>query len=61
LNTVKKGVMTYEHGFKVGYSYDITLSEIRNYSAGSHELFLTYQFNIGKTPVRRISGDPRQL
>jgi len=37
------------------------LSEIRNYSAGSHELFLTYQFNIGKTPVRRISGDPRQL
>jgi type IX secretion system PorP/SprF family membrane protein len=61
LNTIQKGLMTYEHGFKVGYSYDITLSEIRNYSAGSHELFLTYQFNIGKTPVRRISGDPRQL
>lgn len=26
--------------FKIGYSYDITLSRVRNYSAGGHELVL---------------------
>ncbi len=29
--------------FKLGYSYDFTLSDIKNYSAGSHELFLELQ------------------
>jgi type IX secretion system PorP/SprF family membrane protein len=29
--------------FKFGYSYDFTLSEIKNYSNGSHELFLELQ------------------
>ena len=61
LNQLNKGRYTYTHGFKVAYSYDITLSSIKNYSAGSHELFLTYEFNLGKAPMRRISGDPRLL
>ena len=61
LNTVQQGRYTYTHGFKMGYSYDITLSTIKDYSAGSHEFFLTYEFNLGKTPIRRISGDPRLL
>lgn len=29
--------------FKIGYSYDYTLSEIGNYSTGSHEIFLELQ------------------
>lgn len=29
---------------RLGYSYDITLSDINNYSSGSHELNLTYIF-----------------
>jgi len=30
--------------FRLGYSYDITLSDIKTYSSGSHELHLTYIF-----------------
>jgi type IX secretion system PorP/SprF family membrane protein len=61
LNTVQQGRYTYTHGFKMGYAYDVTLSAIRDYSAGSHEFFVTYEFNLGKAPIRRISGDPRLL
>lgn len=35
---------------KVGYSYDFTTSNIRNFSSGSHELFVRYCFNISKQP-----------
>lgn len=31
--------------FMLAYSYDFTLSAIRNYSSGSHEILLAYQFN----------------
>ena len=31
--------------FVFAYSYDFTLSAIRNYSGGSHEVLLAYQFN----------------
>lgn len=31
--------------FVFAYSYDFTLSTIRNYSSGSHEVLLAYQFN----------------
>lgn len=31
--------------FVLAYSYDFTLSSIRNYSSGSHEVLLAYQFN----------------
>jgi type IX secretion system PorP/SprF family membrane protein len=30
--------------FLFGYSYDITISQIRKYSSGSHEIFLGYRF-----------------
>lgn len=30
--------------FRIGYSYDYTLSDIANYSSGSHEVFLEVQF-----------------
>ena len=35
--------------FRFGYSYDITLTDIRSYSSGTHELFLSYIF--GKKPA----------
>lgn len=52
---------TFCQSFMVGYSYDITLSEIRNYSAGSHEIFATYCFNFSKTPNKARHGNPRFL
>lgn len=33
---------------RVGYSYDVTTSEIKNYSSGTHEIFLNYNMGIGK-------------
>lgn len=33
---------------RVGYSYDVTTSEIQNYSSGTHEIFLNYNMGIGK-------------
>ena len=33
---------------RVGYAYDVTTSEIKNYSSGSHEIFLNYNMGIGK-------------
>jgi type IX secretion system PorP/SprF family membrane protein len=34
--------------FVLGYAYDITTSKIRAYSTGSHDLVLTYRYNINK-------------
>lgn len=35
--------------FRIGYAYDFTLSDIQNYSTGSHEIFLELQlFKKGK-------------
>lgn len=36
---------------RIGYSYDVTTSEIRDYSSGSHEIMLSYCFNL-KPPVK---------
>ena len=34
--------------FHVGYAYDITLSDIRQYSNGSHEIMINYRIKIPK-------------
>src|SRR5690606_35635540 len=31
---------------RIGYSYDMTTSELKNYSSGSHELMVNYCFNL---------------
>lgn len=47
--------------FRIGYSYDVTTSEIREYSSGSHELFGTFCFNFTKVPLKAKHGNPRFL
>jgi type IX secretion system PorP/SprF family membrane protein len=34
--------------FHVGYAYDFTTSDIRNYSNGTHEIMLNYRIRISK-------------
>ncbi len=46
---------------RIGYSYDVTTSEIKNYSNGSHEIMLNYCFNIIKPPVRQKAKTVRFL
>jgi len=41
-------------GFKVGYSYDVTTSDIKNYSSGSHEIMVGYCFKV-IPPVKKQS------
>lgn len=52
---------TFCHQFKIGYSYDITLSQINEFSSGTHEVFATYCFNFTKAPIRALHGNPRFL
>ncbi|MCC6181838.1 MAG: type IX secretion system membrane protein PorP/SprF [Bacteroidia bacterium] len=37
-------------GFRLGYSYDLTLSKIKGYSSGTHEIFIGYCFKTSKPP-----------
>ncbi len=41
-------------GLKVGYSYDITLSQLKNTTGGAHEVSLGWQFNCLDQKRRRI-------
>lgn len=34
------------NGFRIGYSYDYPLTEIRHFTSGSHELFMSYTFSL---------------
>lgn len=56
----------YQHAFtqsmlKIGYSYDVTTSELSNHSSGSHEIMLNYCFQIIKKPDVQIYHNPRWL
>ena len=46
---------------RLGYSYDVTTSELKNYSSGSHEVMLSYCFKIVKPVVNEIYHHPRFL
>jgi len=40
--------------FRIGYSYDYTLSELHNVNSGTHELMLGYDFNFNEYSNTRI-------
>ncbi|MFT4777693.1 MAG: type IX secretion system PorP/SprF family membrane protein [Flavobacteriales bacterium] len=44
--------------YRMGYSYDFTTSELRNYSGGSHELFVGVCFSYMKIPLRTRPMNP---
>ena len=46
--------------FMLAYSYDFTLSAIRNYSSGSHEILLAYQFNKKSKSPEVVIEQPTQ-
>jgi len=48
-------------GLRVGYSYDLTLSKIKGYSAGTHEILLGYCFKTTKTKPVSSYQNPRFL
>lgn len=59
---IKKEPTSYsEQFFKIGYSYDLTTSELQTYSDGSHEVFLSYGFKFDSTPVLNRYSNPRFL
>jgi len=57
----KEGITSSTQVFKLGYSYDATMSDLRTYSSGSHELFLSYAFKFITTPVENKYANPRFL
>jgi type IX secretion system PorP/SprF family membrane protein len=46
---------------RIGYGYDVTTSQLKGYSKGSHEIFLNYCFSLEKPPVLQKSKNPRFL
>ncbi|MFM7813650.1 MAG: type IX secretion system membrane protein PorP/SprF [Flavobacteriales bacterium] len=61
LNAITSGRTVINSGFKLGYSYDVTTSAIKDYSAGSHEVFLTYSATFSPIPIRAKHSNPRFL
>lgn len=46
---------------KIGYAYDVTTSQLSNYSNGTHEIMVNYCFNLDKpVPVQKYKN-PRFL
>jgi len=46
---------------RIGYSYDLTTSELNTYSSGSHELMLGYCYKLQKPLPKRVYKNPRFL
>lgn len=42
-----------QSSFKLGYSYDITVSKLKNVTGGAHEVSFTFQFNSPEQTRRR--------
>jgi type IX secretion system PorP/SprF family membrane protein len=57
ITNIKAGT-TLDQYFMLGYSYDVTTSQIRTYSSGSHEIFLTYCWLVTKVPMKAKYGNP---
>ncbi len=46
---------------RIGYAYDVTTSQLKGYSNGSHDIMLNYCFSLEKPPVIQKSKNPRFL
>ena len=46
---------------KFGYSYDLTTSDIKTYSSGTHEIVLNYCFNVARAVKRQFHRNVRSL
>jgi len=44
------------NGLKIGYAYDIGTSAISSYSGGSHEIYLSYSFDLGKNRNKKYKS-----
>lgn len=44
---------------RVGYSYDYTLTNLRNFNSGSHEVFLLFDIDFGKFSGNGYDKSPR--
>jgi type IX secretion system PorP/SprF family membrane protein len=55
-NDAVVGILQYQANqrFRVGYSYDFTISDLRNYTTGSHEIMLG--FDLGKDVIKMKSS-----
>ncbi len=49
------------YSMRLGYAYDITLSNIKNHSDGSHELMLGYCYKFAKPPTKESHMNVRFL
>lgn len=54
LNNSIGGIMQYQFTpqLKVGYAYDMTNNELRNYNNGTHEVMISYEFNFTKGKIQ---------
>ena len=46
---------------RIGYAYDVTTSQIKGYSNGSHDIMVNYCFNLEKPKPLQKSKNPRFL
>jgi len=46
---------------RIGYAYDVTTSQLKNYSNGSHDIMLNYCFDLDKPKPLQKSKNPRFL
>jgi type IX secretion system PorP/SprF family membrane protein len=44
--------------FQFGYSYDLTMTNLRNYSSGTHEVMLAFTFSREAPVAKAQSGNP---
>lgn len=45
--------------FRIGYSYDYTLSNLSNFNSGSHEIFLLFDLDLGRLSGKGYDKSPR--
>ena len=44
------------NGLKIGYAYDLITSPLSGYTGGSHEIYLSYSFDLGKNRIKKYKS-----